>query len=136
MPTSLVDSSLLIAVANPSDTHHAAAAAALLSENGPAVPETILAETMSFVRARLGAARQYTFWGAFMRSGIEVVSAHEDLLQLAFDIDDRYVDAGFGFADGVLLATCEHLKCARVLTFDSRLAMYRPTFAGHLELLP
>jgi hypothetical protein len=36
----------------------------------------------------------------------------------------------------VLLACCEHLRCSRVLSFDRKLALYRPTFAEHLELLP
>lgn len=136
MPTALVDSSMLIAVASPRDTHHASAAEALSSENGLAVPETILAETMSFIRARLGAAKQRAFWGAFMRSGIELTVVDDDLLELAFEIDARYADASFGFADSVLLAACERLKCARVLTFDTRLGQYRPTFTDHLELLP
>lgn len=127
---------MLIAIASPSDTRHASAVAALSSENGLAVPETILAETMSFIRARLGAAKQRAFWDGFMRSGIELAVVDGDLLELAFEIDARYADAAFGFADSVLLATCERLKCARVLTFDTRLGLYRPTFTSHLELLP
>jgi predicted nucleic acid-binding protein len=136
LPTTLVDSSLLIAVANSSDSHHASAVGALTDEPDLATPVTILAETMSFIRARLGATKQRAFWTAFMKSGIEVVEVGDELLQSALEIDERYRDAQFGFADSVLLATCEHLKCGRVLTFDKRVGLYRPTFASHLELRP
>lgn len=136
MPTALVDSSVLIAAANPSDANHHAAVTALHAERDLATPVTILAETMSFIRARLGGAKQRAFWAGFSRSGIEIVEVGADVLALAREIDSRYADADFGFADSALLATCESLKCARILTFDARLGLYRPGFASALELLP
>ena len=67
---------------------------------------------------------------------IEVAAADEALLGRAREIDVAYADAGFGFADCTLLASCEALRCARVLSFDRRLVMYRPSFATTLEVLP
>lgn len=136
MPTALVDSAVLIAAANPSDRNHAAATGALRAESELVTPATILAEMMSFIRARLGGQKQRAFWDAFMRSGIDVVEVDAETLALGLAIDAQYADAGFGFADSVLLASCERLRCGRILSFDRKLAIYRPTFTSHLEVLP
>lgn len=136
LPTALVDSAVLIAAANPSDRNHAAATGALRAESELATPATILAETMSFIRARLGGQKQHAFWDAFVRSGIAVVDVDAETLALGLEIDARYADADFGFAGAVLLASCERLRCPRILSFDRKLAIYRPTLASHLEVLP
>jgi predicted nucleic acid-binding protein len=134
----LVDSSVFVAAARPSETHHRAAADALLAHSGQglATPATILAETMSFILARFGIEQQRRFWDGFEHSGIEVVPVGSELLALARDIDRQYADASFGFADCTLLAACEQLGTASVLSLDQRLRVYRPSFAPALELLP
>lgn len=106
------------------------------AESELATPVTILAETMSFIRARLGGQKQHAFWDAFMRSGIDVIDVDAETLALGLAIDAQYADADFGFADSVLLASCERLRCGRILSFDRKLAIYQPTFANHLEVLP
>ncbi len=136
MRTSLVDSSVLIAVANRRDANHDAAVAALRGADEPATPITILAETMSFIRARLGVEKQRSFWSAFSLSGIEVLGVDVDLIELAREIDGRYADASFGFADAVLLASCERHRCDRVLSFDRRLGLYRLSSGRHLSVAP
>ena len=132
----LVDSSVFIAAARASETHHARARAALEQHDSDslATPVTILAETMSFLGARLGVEQQRRFWDAFMESGIEVLGVDGELLRMARDIDRRYEDLAFGFADCTLLAACERERTAVVLSFDTRLAAYRPTFAPAIIL--
>jgi len=134
----LVDSSVLIAAARAGETHHARAVAGLETRaaGGLGVPVTILAETMSFIGARLGVDQQRRFWDGFMVSGIEIVAVDADLLGTAREIDRRYADAGFGFADCTLLAACERERVSCVLSFDARLAAFRPSFAPALELQP
>lgn len=134
----IVDSSALIAVARPRESAHVAVVETMQSyaSGDLGVPATILGETMSFLRARLGIDGQCTFWDAFMRSGIEVIATDRPLLEAAREIDRRYSGVGFGFADCTLLATCESERCARVLSLDLRLAAYRPSFAPAIELLP
>lgn len=134
----LVDSSVLISAATKRDLLHKSAAATVAAHasDGLLVPITVLAETMSFLRARHGLDAQRRFWDAFSRSGIEVSAAEAALLGRAREIDLAYADAGFGFADCTLLASCEALRCARVLSFDRRLALYQPSFAPALEVLP
>lgn len=134
----LVDSSVLIAAARQRERLHGAAVAAISADEprGLATPITILAETMSFLHARVGVDGQRAFWDAFMRSGIEVVGVDPALMEHARAIDRDYADAGFGFADCTLLAACERAGCTRILSFDSRLRAYKPSFAGALEVVP
>ncbi|MEI6622723.1 MAG: PIN domain-containing protein, partial [Actinomycetes bacterium] len=134
----LIDSSVLIAAARITETNHAAARAAMehYAPGGLGVPVTILAETVSFLRARLGIDQQRRFWDAFAVSGIELVAVDAELLERARAIDLAYADAGFGFADCTLLATCEQERVATVLSLDRRLGAYRPSFAPALLLAP
>lgn len=69
-------------------------------------------------------------------SGIAILGTDAGLVSSACAIDRAYADAGFGFADCVLLATCERERTARIMSFDRRLALYKPSFAGSLELIP
>jgi predicted nucleic acid-binding protein len=133
----LIDSSVLIAAARASETNHARARAALETHarQGLATPVTILAETMSFIGARLGVVEQRRFWDGFMSSGIEIVAVDVQLLEAAREIDRRYADVAWGFADCTLLAACECERSPHLLTFDTRLSAFRPSFAPAL-LLP
>lgn len=134
----LIDSSAFIAAARPREARHEQVAELLTarSADGLAAPVTILAETMSFVLARFGIEQQRSLWDAFGRSGIEMIPADAELLAVARDIDRRYSDANFGFADCTLLASCEVLRTPTILSLDQRLRVYRPTFASAIELLP
>lgn len=133
----LVDTSVLYAAARPGEDAHESAVEALTMHAGQlGVPETVLSELMSLIRVRAGVHIQRAYWDAFMKSGIEVIAADAELLQVARQIDHRYQDAGLGFVDCVLLAACEREKCSRLLTLDRALSLYRPTFAKALEILP
>lgn len=134
----LLDTSVLAAVASGRDTLHAQAVRALSDDAGSRLiaPVTVLTETMCLIRARYGVDAQRSFWDGFFAAGIEVVPLDDALLTAAREIEHRYEDAGYGFVDATLLATCEALRCARVLSFDRRLAAYRPSFATALEVLP
>lgn len=137
MPT-LIDTSVLYASTTSSETRHGEAAAAVraASNDRLLLPVTILAETMSLVGSRRGLHHQRRLLDGVLASGIEIVPADADLVARAREIDREYEDAGFGFADCMLLATCERERIARVLSFDRRLAVFRPSFAPSLELLP
>ena len=134
----LVDSSVLIAAARSSERLHEQAVKALEARAADhlVVPTSILSETMGFLGRRLGVHQQRNFWDGFLDSGIELVTVDRELIESARDIDRRYEDAGFGFVDCTLLAACERLRCSQVLSFDRRLAAYRPSFASGLEVLP
>jgi len=134
----LTDTSFFFAVAHRGDDCHVAAVRALrnLGDADLVMPVTILAEMLGLVGSRLGVVRQRQIWMVFRSSGIEVVPVGSEVLDEARRIDERYTDVGYGFADCTLLASCEVLRTARVLSFDRRLAAYRPSFASSLEVMP
>lgn len=134
----LIDTSVLLAAAVQRESRHETAAESLRAHagDGLVVPLTILTEMLCFARSRYGVDQQRRMWDGLKTAGITVVPVDLSTLSLARDIDTRYSDVGFGFADCTLLATCEALRTARVLSFDRRLAVYRPSFAPSLEVLP
>ncbi len=134
----LTDTSVLLAAGVQRESRHEVAAAALREHAGDGllVPLTILTELLCFARSRYGIEQQRRMWAGLSATGLTVVPVDLPMLSLARDIDTRYSDVGFGFADCTLLATCEALRTARVLSFDRRLAAYRPSFAQSLEVLP
>ena len=133
----LVDTSVLYAAARPSESAHKSASRTLARHDGELlVPETVLSELMNLVRFRGGVHAQRAYWDGFMKSGIQVLAADAELLEVARRIDRSYEDAGFGFVDCVLLASCEREQCSRLLTLDRTLSLYRPTFTQVLEILP
>jgi predicted nucleic acid-binding protein len=134
----VLDTAVIVAAMDTHEKHHAAAAAALegAASDSISMPSTILAETMSFVRARFGLEQQRRVWDSLSASGIEIIAVGAELIEAAREIDRLYADVGFGFSDCTLLATCEQERVARVLSHDRRLAVYRPSFASGIELLP
>ncbi len=132
----LIDSSVFIAAARSNETHHQRARLALeaYAPGGLATPVTILAETMSFIGARLGIDEQRRFWDAFMASGIELIAVDAQLLEAAREVDRGYAGRAFGFADCTLLAACEREHVSHVLSFDTRLSAYKPSFAPAIIL--
>ncbi len=134
----LTDTSFLIAAARPKESNHVRARVALAAHSRIqlAVPVAILAETMGLLKSHWGLHVQRHFWESLEASGIAILSTDTDLISAAHAIDSAYADADFGFADCVLLATCERERTARIMSFDRRLAAYKPSFAGSLELIP
>jgi predicted nucleic acid-binding protein len=134
----VLDSSVLIAAALARDASHERAAQALSSHSREelVVPIAILAEAMAFLGRRVGVHGQRVFWDGFMESSIEILPVDAELVASARAIDADYDDVGFGFADCVLLASCERHECSKVLSLDSRLSAYRPTFGAELQLIP
>lgn len=133
----LLDTSVLLAAAVQRESRHSDAAEAMRRlDDGLVVPITILTETLCFVGTRYGLTYQRRLWDGVSTSGIEVVQVGPEALGRVRQIESKYADAGFGFADCTLLAVCEEMRTARILSFDRRLAAYKPSFAPSLEVLP
>jgi predicted nucleic acid-binding protein len=99
-------------------------------------PITIVAEAASLIAKRYGLYEQRRFWDLVGEGELELLPVDLDLIRDARTIDRQYSDLGLGFADAILLAACERERCARVFTFDKRLAAFKPSFAPALELIP
>lgn len=97
----------------------------------------VLTETWLLVNARLGRYFADAFWQGVCDGPIGILSIDEEGLRLAFELEDKYGDVGFGFVDATCLALCEKHKIRRVFTYDRKdFSVYAPSFAAGLELLP
>jgi predicted nucleic acid-binding protein len=134
----LADTSFLVALARQRETNHQAALEGLqrYGARDLSVPITVLSETMSLIGARWGRDAQRAYWRGVESSDIRILPVDPAAIAEAMRIDESYRDCGFGFVDATLLATCEALKDARILSFDRRLGAFRPSFAPALEVLP
>lgn len=134
----MVDSGPLVGASVPTDSHHARARTAALdmSSETQVTPITIVAEAASLIAKRYGLYEQRRFWDLVAEGELELLPVDLDLIRDARTIDQQYSDLGLGFADAILLACCERERCARIFTFDRRLAAYKPTFAPAVELIP
>lgn len=134
----LVDTSGWVGVMFPRDGNHLRAREAALALGGEShsTPVTTVAETAGLVRRRWGLSAERRFWDLFDAGQVDLLPVDAELMHEARTIDRRYSDLGLGFADSILLASCERERCARIFTFDRRLAAYKPSFAPSLELIP
>lgn len=134
----MVDTGALVGVAVPQDGYHrnARAAAVALAGQSHVSPVTIVAEAAGFIRWRYGLHHERMFWDWAAEGSLDLLSVDMDLIRDARTIDRQYSDLGLGFADAILLAACERERCARIFTFDKRLAAFKPSFAPALELIP
>lgn len=137
MPTAL-DTSVLIAAAKKSQTHHEAAVAAMAgcAADGLVLPITVMTETLAFHRRRWGTHVERDAWERIAASDMTVLAVDDRILKRARRIERDYADAGFGFVDATLLACCEEHRIVRILSLDRRLACYKPSFVSALEVLP
>ncbi|MCS7198712.1 MAG: PIN domain-containing protein, partial [Candidatus Bipolaricaulota bacterium] len=97
----------------------------------------VLTESWLLVEARLGRFFADKIWEAATNGVFAVLEVGREDLQIALAIEQQYHDVGFGFVDATCLALCEKHKIVKVFTYDRRhFALYKPSFAYHLELLP
>jgi predicted nucleic acid-binding protein len=67
----------------------------------------------------------------------EILELERDDLEYAFEIENKYQEAGFGFVDSTCFALCEKYKIQKVFTYDRKhFRLYKPSFSDFLDLLP
>lgn len=137
--TIITDTSYLVALYNPNDVNHRAAAD--FAFRGPAdlmfVPEVVLPE-LAYVMVRdLGYVGLQSLLSNLEAS--EVKFAHlemNDLIRIR-EIAETYADAEFDIVDCCIMTLAERLLITRIATFDRRdFGIFRPRHCQFLELLP
>ncbi len=136
----LVDTGALYALANQRDSHHREAQQFYQQVRGRetlATPISVVVETALLVEARMGPEVVRALWDDLIAGVFELLDVTQDTIAAARRIDQRYADANFGLVDATCLALCEQHRITRVFTYDRRdFAIYRPTFAKALDLVP
>jgi hypothetical protein len=134
----LVDTNILVAVANNNDTNHAAAVNLVASVTEPlAIVPTVLAEVCYLIHERGGAQVEVAFLRSVARSELTLVELTvTDVARMA-ELADTYADLGLGGTDASIVAVAERLGITTVATFDRRhFTVVRPSHTDALTLVP
>jgi uncharacterized protein len=134
----LVDTGILLALANRRDANHKAAVALLSSlREALLVPTPVLTEAAYLTNRVLGVEAEAALVASLGRGELQLVEVTcEDCLRAA-EILRIYAEARIGFVDASLVAAAERLKIRRVLTVDRRhFDMMRPRHCDGFEILP
>jgi hypothetical protein len=134
----LVDTGILLALANRRDTNHHAAVALLTSlREALLVTSPVLTEAAYLTNRVLGVEAEAALVIGIGRGEMQLEElTREDCLRAA-DLLRVYAEARIGFVDASLVAVAERLKIQRLLTVDRRhFEMIRPRHCAHFEVLP
>ena len=136
----LVDTNVLVAVANRADDHHRAARDLLeRATERLLVPATVIAEVCYLIgsRDRGGAAAEAQFLRSFATGALELAElTAADLARMA-ELVVQYADLGLGGTDASLVALAERLGIERIATLDRRhFTVVRPAHVSGFRLLP
>ena len=135
----IVDTGVLYALADRSDTHHKACVRWLAAAPRPLiVPPLVIAETCYLIGQHLGATAEATFLDAFGPSQALSLGdlLEEDIMRMAVLVR-QYADLKLGGTDAAVIATAERLGITRVATVDRRhFTVVRPKHVGSFALLP
>ena len=134
----LVDTGILLALANRRDANHQAAVALLTSlHEALLVTSPVLTEAAYLVNRVLGVEAETALVAGIGRGEMQLEELTRDDCLRAAELLRVYSEARIGFVDASLVAVAERLKMRRILTLDRRhFAMIRPRHCASFELLP
>jgi hypothetical protein len=130
----------LYALADKNDINHSSARQfyeQVAGKESLALSLPILTESWLLVEARLGYHFAGRLWKSVSDGVFELLEIDSGDLGKALEIENKYSQAGFGIVDATCFALCEKHRIRKVFTYDRRdFSIYKPRFAGSLELLP
>lgn len=133
----IVDTGILVALADRGDKNHRAAAAVFSLPEPKVVPEPVIVETDWMILKYLGVEAEIAFLRSVCEGSFVVEAPMPSDHERAAELVERYADAEIGYVDAVVVAIAERLKDRRVATLDRRdFSLVVPRHAPALELLP
>lgn len=138
MPSAVVDSSFMYALAAPNDDNYRTALSFAETVTLQfVIPVVALTEVTYLLRTRISHRAEAMFLRSLAHSDVQLESLTLADVQRSSEIMTEYADARFDFVDCCIMALTERLNVTRVLTFDRRdFPIFRPTHCDFLELLP
>ena len=134
----LVDTNILVAVANSRDTHHEMARSLL--EGIPdrlLIPSTVIAEVCYLLSERAGAAAEVEFLRSFEAGDLELADLTLPDVRRMAELSEEYASLGLGGTDASIVAIAERLGIAQIATMDRRhFGVVRPRHIDTFTLLP
>jgi predicted nucleic acid-binding protein len=134
----LVDTSVLVAVANRRDNNHQIARQLLESTPDElVVAPTVIAEVCYLLDKATGPASEVAFLNSFGRGELELAELTKaDVARMA-ELTHTYADLRLGGTDASLVAIAERLDITQLATFDRRhFSVVRPAHIPAFDLLP
>lgn len=134
----LLDTGPIYSSIDRSDPDHVAVVDILRRHPRPhIIVEPVLVEVDYWIRKFLDTSALEALGSDISAGRYELVSLDPDDVLRCFEIESRYADHDLGFVDASIVAACERLDVAAVVTFDRRdFASIRPKHRRALELLP
>jgi predicted nucleic acid-binding protein len=135
----LVDTNILVAVANDRDNNHDEARELLEgTTDALLVTPTVIAEVCYLLSERAGgAAAEVRFLRSFGTGELDLAGLTlSDVARMA-ELAETYADLGLGGTDASIVAVAERLNITGVATFDRRhFTVVRPNHVDAFTLLP
>lgn len=134
----LVDTNVLVAVANSRDNNHLAARDLLeTSRDDLLVAPTVIAEVCYLLSERAGPAAEVQFLRAFGAGELHLVELTLADVERMAELTERYADLGLGGTDASVVAIAERLGIDKIATLDRRhFSVVRPRHVDAFTLLP
>lgn len=138
MPTVVVDTGILYAMADRDDTWHKPVKSYLQTQRDTLiVPVTVLPEACYLLNTYIGPDAERRFIVSLLQGEMRVEGLTGDDLRRTANLLDQYASTNIGFVDATVVAIAERLKIRRVLTTDRRhFSLIHPRHCPLFELLP
>ncbi len=117
----IIDSGAFLALLDARDKYHPAAAQFIQNHQGASfnIPELIFSETLTLVKARLGAKPAIALGERIQKSNqFQIALITEIDRQLTWEIFRQFDDKGWSFADCSILAIARRLQVFQIFSFD------------------
>ena len=134
----LVDTGVIVAAADRTDTHHRACADLLQNFDGPLITSPlVIAEAAYLINRELGPTAEQALYTAIIDDALIVETlTHTDWVRVR-DLVGRYANLPLGGTDASMIALAERFGVAQVATLDRRhFTVVRPVHVPALSLLP
>jgi len=129
--TLFVDTSVLYAVADRTDSANAIAKAILVSGEDLMTSDHVLVESWRLIQQRLGHRAADAFWAAIRAGSLELELVGPADLDAAWAIGEAFPDQALSIVDRTSFAVMLRLGIHRAASFDKDFAVFR--FGPHRE---
>lgn len=121
----LIDSGAFLAMLDARDKYHSDAQIFIAAHESESfvIPDTIFAETMTLVKARLGAKAAILLGERiFLSPRFQLVRLSDSDHQAVWNIFKQYDDKAWSYADCSLLAMAHRMQITSVFSFDHHIS--------------
>lgn len=138
MTPAIVDTSVVLALAEATDPRHQDVSKVLATQAGGLIlADPVLFETAQLVGRRHGPLEEVRLIRQLIATGWRRVSVTDADLDRVTELLTVYADANIGFIDAAVVAIAERLGATRLYTLDRRdFSIIRPRHVAAFEILP